>query len=184
MSHPDLSSLALFAGGELPMWSRWRLGRHLNDCPRCRAEVDAFRSRSEWVRETSAELPAELHWAPLSAEMKANIQVGLAAGECVGTTEHPPSPFGWRVAAALASITLVIVSSWFLHIPAPRIRTDGVVLSANRGGIELKQADRAFTLMHSAAEPALVSVNAEGSMAARFVDDETGMVTINNVYAQ
>jgi hypothetical protein len=78
----------------------------------------------------------------------------------------------------------VIVSGWFLHSPRPKLRTEGIVLSANRGGIELKEADRAFTLKHFASDPVLFSVSTEGSMAARFVDEETGMVTVNNVYVQ
>ena len=127
-----------------------------------------------------------VHRATFAAEMKANIQVGLAAGACVGTAKPHYSPLGLRgmATAALATITLVLISGWFLHFPRPDTRTEGLILSAGLGGIELKAADRALTLKHSAAEPALVSVNAEGSIAARFVDDETGMVTINNVYVQ
>ncbi|MCW5983118.1 MAG: hypothetical protein KIT09_33825 [Bryobacteraceae bacterium] len=184
MSHPDAGSLALFAGGELPLWSRWQVGRHVGGCVECRREVEAFRGKSVWLRETGTELPPERHWPRLAAEMKANIQVGLAAGACVGGAREISSPFGWRVAAALACITLVIVSGWFLHLPAPVPRTDGVVLAASRSGIELKNAEGALTLKHHGAQPALVSVSAQGSIAARFVDDETGMVTINNVYVQ
>jgi len=186
MSHPEPTSLALFAGGDLPVWSRWRIGAHLKSCPQCRRDVDIFRNQGDWIRETAVELPAELHWATFAAEMKANIQVGLAAGECVGTFRPRYSPLGLRATAtaALATIALVLISGWFLHFPRPNAQTEGVVLSAARGGIELKAADRALTLKHSLAEPVLVSVNAQGSMTARFVDEETGMVTINNVYVQ
>ena len=59
-----------------------------------------------------------------------------------------------------------------------------IVLAATPVGIELKQEGRALTLMHPSSEPVLVSVSVQGSMTARFVDEETGMVTINNVYLQ
>jgi hypothetical protein len=186
MSHPDPASLALFAGNDLPVWSRWSVGAHVRRCAECRSEVEGFRTQAEWVREAASELPAELHWATFSAEMKANIQVGLAAGECVGTVQMPPSSLGFRAAAsaALACIALVAISGWFLHFPRPSPRTEGIVLSANRGGIELKQEDGILTLKHSGTERVMVSASAQGSLAARFVDDETGMVTINNVYLQ
>jgi hypothetical protein len=185
MSHPEPASLALFSGGDLPVWSRWRIGAHLNACEECRREVEALRRQSEWIRETAAELPAELHWASFAAEMKANIQVGLAAGQCVSVRPHY-SPLGLRAmaSAALATIALVVISGWFLHFPRPKAQTEGVTLSAGRAGIQLKAADRALTLKHLGVERVLVSVNAEGSMATRYVDDATGMVTVNNVYLQ
>ena len=186
MSHPDPASLALFAGGDLPVWSLWRIGAHVKRCGECRSEVEGFKSQADWVRQAAAEIPPELHWSTFSAEMKANIQVGLAAGECVGMVRTPPSSLGFRAAAsaALACIALVAISGWFLHFPRPTQRTEGGVLSANRGGIELKQEDGALTLKHFGSESVLVSASAQGSLAARFVDDETGMVTINNVYLQ
>ena len=186
MSHPEPASLALFAGADLPVWSRWRIGAHVKACEECRREVEALRNQSQWIRETAVELPAEVHWASFAAEMKANIQVGLAAGQCVVTARTHYSPLGLRATAtaALATIVLVLISGWFLHFPRPKTLTEGVILSAGRTGIELKAADRALTLKHSGIEPVMVSVSLEGSMASRYVDDETGMVTINNVYVQ
>jgi anti-sigma factor RsiW len=188
MSHPNSSDVALFAGGELPLWKRWRVGRHLRQCPECRREVEAFSKEREWFREAAGEIPAEASWGRLAAEMKANIRVGLAAGECVGPVEPAPQPQRWRVAAALASITFVAIGGLWLHVPQPRVASSyqagGIVLEATPVGIEVKQEDRALTLMHSGSGPVMLSVNVQGSIAARYVDDETGMVTINNVYVQ
>jgi len=38
--------------------------------------------------------------------------------------------------------------------------------------------------MHPSKQPVTYSVGAQGSMRARYVDPETGYVTINNVYAE
>ncbi len=187
MSHPAASDLALFAGSELSFWSRGRVALHLRQCGPCRGEVEAFRRQRKLFREAATALPAGINWGRLVPEMKANIQLGLSAGECVAPAESEPRRLGWRVAAALACITLVIISGWWLHAPRPNMALPAdemIVLEATPEGIELKERDRSLTLIHSSSDPVMVSVSAGGAMAARFVDDETGMVTINNVYAQ
>ncbi len=187
MTHPAGGKLALLAGGELPLWRRAGVALHVRRCGQCRQEVAAYRRQIALVREGAAELPPEVNWGRLASEMRANIQLGLAAGECVAPAAPGRRRLSWRVAAALASITLVILSGWWLHLPRPHVvapAEDVIVLEATAEGIELKERDRSLTLIHSSSEPVLVSVSAGGAMAARFVDDETGMVTINNVYAQ
>ena len=42
MKHPREEHLALFAGGDLGPFERWRVSRHLRACPECRAEVGHF----------------------------------------------------------------------------------------------------------------------------------------------
>jgi hypothetical protein len=41
-----------------------------------------------------------------------------------------------------------------------------------------------LTLLHPGATDVTVSVNGAGSVGARYVDDETGQVTIASVYGQ
>lgn len=185
MRHPDLASLALLAGGELPVWARWRIRRHLRDCAQCRHELEGFRRRREWFREAAEELPAGLHWNRLAAEMRANIQLGLAAGECVGGASRRRVWLSWRTAAALASIAVVVVGGWWLHLPhSPARASRDVVVEATAEGIELKENEGALTLIHSASAPVMISASAEGAITARFIDDETGLVTVNNVYVE
>jgi len=188
MTHPSEADLALLAGGDLPFWQRWRLGRHLAACPRCREEIRTFREASGWLREASGDLSTDLNWSRVASEMRANIRVGLAAGECVGGVQAPSPRLGWRAVAALASIALVALSGWWLHTPSPRlapsVASGGIVLEATPAGIELKEDGRALTLLHPGSDAVMVSVSAQGSLRARYVDAETGMVTINNVYAQ
>lgn len=182
MRHPGVETLALHAGGEGGALLRWRLAAHLKACQGCRREVEAFqRARAALLRE-AAELPAGLDISRLEREMKANIRVGLAAGEIVGPVE-PAGRLGWRVAAGLALATLVVMTGWFLNAPHPEAAR-GVVLQATREGLELKENGRTLTLLQPASTAVTYTVNTEGSLRARYVDSDTGQVTITNVYAQ
>jgi hypothetical protein len=58
------------------------------------------------------------------------------------------------------------------------------VLQATPAGIEVKASRGALTLLNTRAGSQTVYVSAPGSLRARFVDSETGQVTINNVYAE
>lgn len=189
MRHPHCTDLALYAGGDLPLWRRLSIAWHLKRCPACSEEVDRYGEQRRLTAELSASLPDDLNWDALAAEMKANIQLGLAAGECVSERAAAPHRLGWRAAAAIACATVIIVSGWWLyfprlHPPAAGQEEEGAVLAATSDGIELKDEDRALTLMHASSEPVMLSVSAGGGMEAHYIDDETGMVTINNVYVQ
>src|ERR1700694_2046354 len=84
MKHPSEASLALFAGGDLGRLRRGNIERHMAACSECRHDISEF-SALRTDAGVLAELP-ELSWDRLAAEMKANIRLGLEAGECV--TEH------------------------------------------------------------------------------------------------
>src|ERR1022692_4917573 len=81
MTHPNQSILALYAGQDLGWFTRRRTERHLARCRECRDEVQVFASARDNLIALN-ELPA-ISWNRLAAEMKANIRLGLAAGECV-----------------------------------------------------------------------------------------------------
>jgi len=92
MHHPNESDLALYAGNDLSRFARLRVDWHLRTCGKCQQEVTEFSSqRAETLR--NAPEP-EVNWDRLAAEMKANIRLGLEAGNvslcrrCIGDT--PP----------------------------------------------------------------------------------------------
>src|ERR1035438_5103753 len=87
MKHPNQAALALYAGGDLGFFARWRVERHLAKCEPCGEEVASFEATREIVTDLS-EIP-DIHWNGLAAEMKANIRLGLAAGECVRIGQKP-----------------------------------------------------------------------------------------------
>ena len=188
MTHPSETSLALHAGGDLGVWARWRIARHAVRCEECRIRIDAFRSVRDRLRDEMAELPPEVNWGRLAGEMKANIHVGLAAGECVMEIQPEPRPLFGRLAAVAAPAVLLVLVGLLLQHPQPRPAAapwvDGTLIEANRGGIEMRQGDRMMSLRHPEAEDVTYLVNVEGGLRARYVDSQTGQITIQNLYAQ
>ena len=194
MTHPDQATLALHAGGDLGPIARWRTGRHIAHCDRCREEVAAFTGTIEILPQLS-EMP-EVPWSRLSAEMKANIRLGLAAGECVrpGEVALRTSLFsGARAAVALASVAALLVTGLMLEHPVARsnfsrfesrLFENGTVLESTKDGIEVGRGRQALQLRHAGASGVTYSVGAEGSIGARYLDPKTGYVTINNVYVE
>jgi hypothetical protein len=187
MTHPSQSVLALYAGKDLGWFARWRAERHLAGCRQCRDEVETFASLRDDLAGQN-ELPA-LSWR-LAAEMKANIRLGLAAGECV-RGEQGAAPLAWlsggRALAACASVMALLVAGMFLERPTPPLQPvagDSAVLRATANGIELNQGGQTLSLLQGPAEKVTYSAGAQGSMRARYVDSDTGNVTINNVYVQ
>jgi len=188
MKHPSQATLALHAGGDLGFLARWRAERHVARCARCREDFAAFLDLREVLPDLS-ETP-EISWNRLASEMKANIRLGLAAGECVRAEETPlrHSLFsGARAAVAVASVVALLVTGLVLQHPAPDpASVDGVEVqtTANGDGIQVREGGRALRLLHTGARSVTYSVGAQGAMRARYVDPETGNVTVNNVYAE
>ncbi len=186
--HPNEIQLSLFAGGDVSLFDRVRTGLHLRGCERCRVKVESLRLGRAELRRAADELPANLNWERLAGEMTGNIRVGLAAGECVAPVLGKSDRLGWRAAAVLASGTALIMTAWWLNIPPSKhlvTNGNGVRLEATASGIEMKQNGGALVLLNqNAGSGSTVFVSTPGSLRARYVNAETGQVTINNVYAQ
>ena len=180
--------MALQAGGDLGPFRRWMTARHLVRCTQCRDEVARFEEMREILPELS-EMP-EIAWNRLAAEIKANVRLGLEAGECVRAVEIPlrrPAPTaGWRSAVACASIVLLLVGCLVLEHPSPIVaHAAGTTVRSTNYGIQVQTGDeRMLGLMNGGAQKVTYTLDAQGSMGARYVDPETGSVTINTVYAQ
>lgn len=198
MKHPEVRDLALYAGGELPAWKRLWLRRHVDHCSACTAEVSAFREAQLELQYAADDLPPSLNWNRLAAEMKANIRVGLAAGECVRSVEparrrHVPEI--WRFASAAAAVALMVVGGWWWRVSEPQasvvqqqakapIEQSEIVLKATMGGIGLERGGSGFALAPSRGESFAVSAETKGVLKASYVDEESGQVTIHHVYAE
>jgi hypothetical protein len=117
--HIAETDLALFVSGDLSMWKYASLCLHIARCEKCRARADAYRQSRQNLKDAVAEMPAGVNWDRLSAEMTANIRVGLAAGECVAPRRRKPLAFAaWKTAAVAAGVVVVMGAAWWLNLPA------------------------------------------------------------------
>jgi len=183
MSHPNQNTLALHSSGDLPWFARWRTERHLAGCEQCRHEVAAFREMREALPGL-AELP-EVSWNRIAAEMRANIRLGLAAGECVRESAPAPAPLfsAARAVIAFAGVFTLIVTGLVLERPTPSVMGPPVaVVQAVNNGIQLRAGDRAFGLMHAGASSDLVInfASARGSAESQYID-QNGYVAVSKV---
>lgn len=193
--HASETDLALYAGGDLGLWARFRIRRHLSGCSECSARHRELAEARSAIRELAAELPADLDWERLSAEMRANIHLGLAAGECVATPrERTAELTGWRPAAVLAGAALVVAVAWYANSAhpvtptnmvqvQPALKTEGVLLETSASGLEWKEEGHVLTLKHPKDQDVAFTATLD-SVRARYVDRDSGQITINHVYAQ
>jgi hypothetical protein len=202
MSHAADIDLALYASGDLALWRRALAALHVRACEECRARLAAFREDRERLRESAGDLPDGVHWERLSAEMTANIRVGLAAGECVAPrVRKTPAALPWKPAAVAAGVAALVMGAWWLNMPASDtqalsrvwqgLRHGGrlampaadlsTVVEASSEGVELRENGSALGIEQAGSRPVTFSVSAQGSASARYVDDDTGQVTITSV---
>lgn len=205
MTHPLQSDLALYSSGDLPLWRRSVLRLHVSGCDHCRSWVETFASDRESLRALAAEMSAGVNWDRLAAEMSANVRLGLEAGECVAPRVRKPTlAAGWRVAAACAGVTALLVSAWWLNMPPAEtaalghvvqkiarpwhgvraLDDSGPTVQVSAAGIQLQQNGGTLGMSQGQERPVSVSLSVQGSARARYIDSDTGQVTITGVYAQ
>lgn len=200
-AHIAETDLALYVSGDLSLIRRLAVRLHAARCERCGRKVEVYRADRAAVRKIAAEMPANLDWDRMSAEMTANIRVGLAAGECVAPRRARAVTHHWKPAAAAAGLVLLLAGAWWLNMPqettdslgralaaiwhggAPAPER-GLVVQADSSGIELRQDGNSLGVSQGASRPLTVSVSAQGSASARYVNADTGQMTITSVYAQ
>ena len=201
--HIGETELALFVSGDLNLLRRAEVRLHMNSCEDCRGRVEAYRLDRDRLKQQADEMPPGVDWDRLAAEMTANIRVGLAAGECVAPRVKRRLSFGWQVAAAMGALVLLIGAALWLNFPASDkellgnamrqlvrgrshapIEETGPVVEASSTGIELHDNGGMLKISQGTLRPVDVSVSAQGSASARYVDVDTGQMTITSVYVQ
>lgn len=201
--HPQAETLALFARGDLAWLERGDVTRHVRHCAECRHELEEFRAVVEELRRgASAGLPTAIEsageWSRIEREMTGNINVGVAAGRCIERVGIRRL-HGWRGPAVIAGLFVVFIAGWVLNMPhrdtaqilsafhsawsGAQMRT-GTIVQTTSKGIAVRTQGAMLTLLHPGASDVTVSVSGTASVGARYVDDETGQVTITNVYGQ
>jgi hypothetical protein len=201
MTHPSESDLALFAAGDLS-WANQKLtGRHVAQCGACQTVVVEYSEFRAGVREFP-KLPPQVQWSRLSAEMSANIRLGLEAGECVnprasnrarltsGFSVKSPVQFGgipsWhRLGIACAVLCAVAGVAFMIQHPpslaAPPVT--GTVLEASERGLQISEGSQTLRLLNTSGTEVSRMVGARGEVGARYLDPN-GYVTVSQVYGE
>ena len=199
--HPSIEILSLYATGDLPFVQRFRTSVHVRHCAACEQHVLTFQStKAELRREAQGEVltgyEAIADWQALEADMLGNIRVGVAASRCIENVGRR-SRLGFRLAWGTGMAAL-FMAGWVARVPADEsgrlisaLRRvvgleqqpfNGTVLRSTRDGISVKTRGATLTILHP--QSAVISMSGPASVTARYVDDDSGQVTITNVYGQ
>ena len=202
--HPDALLLALYSRKDLPWRKRWSISRHVAVCESCASHLDELRSATSLLRRDAASatlssFEAIADWPALEREMLANVKVGLDAARCIGPGRRAGS-HRLRIALAVCGLFLFSAVGWWMNVPReqtdhlaaslrriagmPPIPQPGSVVQTSPFGISVRAQGATLTLLNPAATPVTVSLSGSSAVAASYVDDETGQVTITNVYGQ
>jgi len=188
--HIEEAVLALAATHDLDWRRRIEVWIHIRRCPDCAATLHEYRRLREGLKkgESGSEIGGEA-WAALEREMKANIGLGLAAGRIVEpkisrTDAGVIEPAGWRVAVVMATLTVVLASGWLLRRPAPGAAGPGwgpAVAEASAEGVGIHEGQAGMMLLTPGQDSSVMLAGTSGGARARFIDSETGQVTIHHV---
>lgn len=208
MRHPVESEIALYSAGDLPLWRGAVVRLHVSGCATCQDRIGAYRTDRLSVRELAVDMPTGVNWDRLAAEMSANVRVGLEAGECVAPRVRKPAlAAGWRVALVAAGVTVLLVSAWWLNMPRAEsvalgrvvkkiaqarpwqggilaVEDGGPLVEVSAAGIQVQQNGGTLGMSQGKERPVTVTLSVQGSARARYIDADTGQVTITGVYAQ
>ena len=180
------------------------------DRERLRQEASRMPPGLNWER-LAAEMAANIRLGLEAGECVAPRRHKRAVWTRAGLS-FPHVSFGWKIAGALtAAVALVAVALW-LNFPASDQAALGKAMSqllrgqlgerralnlegragddtapvaeASPTGIELRENGGALRISQGDLRPVEVSVSAQGSASARYVDADTGQIVITSVYVQ
>lgn len=199
--HPSPQALALFATSDLPLAKKVKVGHHVWHCAQCEEQVAALRdSRKLLQREAGASMltgfEAVVDWQRFEREMLGNIAVGVAAARCIDKVGQ--RRFLWRGMLLAAGLAAVFIAGWFTHIPGEQnqhlmsslrrvfgladVQAASTIVQTTPDGIAVRSQGASLTLMHPSY--AVNSLSGGSSITSRYIDEDTGQVTITKVYAQ
>ena len=204
LRHPEQIKLALLADGGLAWTEELAARWHVRFCPRCKAQVEAFRTdRIELGTTVGADSrqPSDgrqgengFAWNALEAEMRANIRLGLTVGslasghseseETAEATPPRPSFAPWRWAVVCGAMMFVLTAGWWLR------SAGGARLPVASSPVwEMPAEDPAGRgadnqLLVPVANVSRTETDFDGSTRSRVIDGETGQVTLQQVYVE
>lgn len=200
--HPDDRLLALYSSGDLPLGKRFGVRRHVSNCAHCDDQVKQFKSAAGLLRQEAKEDPFTglagiANWSALEREMVGNIKVGLDAARCIDKVGRGRLT-GWRVAISTGVLSIILTVGWVMNVPSEQrvhlvnslqrltgkypAYPGGTVVQTTPHGIAVRSQGATLTLLSPSS--ATVSFSGASAVGARYIDDETGQITITNVYGQ
>jgi hypothetical protein len=186
-NHPSEADIALLAGGDCGWLQRFRVTRHVARCGDCRDILASFSElRSETMQLGSDHALPGLNWDQMAGEMRANIRLGIAAGECVGDLPADARRRHWvpQLAFGMTGILLLVGAGVFLHGLLPRENAPGFAHAAESmtdKGVEVRSiTGNSLTLPNPVDVDAHLAVTSEGAVQSSYVKD--GVVTVAKVY--
>jgi hypothetical protein len=198
MRHPSNHELALASRGDLPLVAQLRVHAHSLVCTECRQRIEGFRADRARVATAveSFELPRAIQWSELEGEMFGNIRLGLDVSEIYPgqrQKQEESRQIPWRAAAAFAAIAVTVTTGWFLAGPgavkfAPsavaQVRSGALVLRGDANGIGVETRGVGMILRNVSSPSARFEVSLEGSVRSSAVDEDSGQVTVSQVYVE
>ena len=189
-NHPSESDLALLAGGDHGWFRATLIKRHIKHCGDCQDVLASFGEMRTALKDGDHPEPA--NWDLLATEMRANIRVGLAAGECVRVT--PSADTRWlgmkpQLAMSMAGVLFLVGAGAFLKGLLPHEEAVSVAhaaeLQSTGAGVEVRtDAGASMILLNHGDEAGDQSITSSGAIRASYVDGNTGTVTVNSVYVE
>jgi hypothetical protein len=189
--HPSETELALLAGGDCGWVERLRLNRHVSHCGDCQDSMASFADVRSSLKQMA--LPAvaveDAEWERLATDMRANIRLGLAAGECVAAAPVEPAAKPWfpKFAYGAAGVVVLLGAGMFLRglLPQPDVPASrAAVVESTAKGIQVRTSAGTMTLLNLGDTEPDQTITSQGAVRARYVDGNTGTVTITSVYAE
>jgi hypothetical protein len=188
--HINDADLALASSGDLAWRRRFEVWLHARQCLQCAGTIREYRRLRSEIRNGAVNLEMDGEaWTALEREMKANIGLGLSAGRIVDLRtgragEVAIEPAGWRLAVVMATLTVVLASGWLLRRPVPGAAGPGwgsVVAEASAEGVGIHEGQAGMILLSPGRDSSVMLAGTAGGARARFIDAETGQVTIHHV---
>lgn len=187
---------------------RERLEAYRSSRQRLKQAAAEMPEGEDWDR-LAAEMTANIRVGLAAGECVAPRR-GRADGKSTGG--YLSRVHGWRAAAAWGGITCgaaaLLTAAFLLNLPASDgvslarslhalVRGDrsgaaraiasenrGPVVEASSNGVELRENGVVVSIPQASTPPVAITVSAPGSASARYVDDDTGQMTISSVYVQ
>lgn len=209
MNHLTGQEAALAADGDLPMLEQMRSRAHCLVCAKCRTRVAQFKQDGVRVRAIvpDFELPRAIKWTELENEMFANIRLGMDVSairhdfgrevDAIGNEESQPR-LGWRASIAIGAVCATVMTGWFLAGPRgnpymqmaqpeaaiAQVRSGELLLKGDQAGVGVESRGSGLILRSSASQPSRVEVGLEGSVRRSAVDNESGQITVSQIYVE